>query len=186
MVRVTFRFRFSGINSSFGKCFKVGPGFRPVLPFRGRGCGRRTAGRSACPRLRSGKFLRLRAGSQFYGMRFRVSQETPPNWGQPCLFPLWWGYYPTFFGKVHKPSATAPTVAHRGSSRLGSAARNARDARFWGRFSASLAALTSLDRCTVPPPAAVRCCGSCERSLPDHGDFLSSGSSAVSTISTSR
>ena len=27
----------------------MGPGFRPVLPFRGRGCGRRTAGRSACP-----------------------------------------------------------------------------------------------------------------------------------------
>ena len=49
MVRVMFRFRFSGINSSFCKCFKVGPGFRPVLPFRGRGCGRRTAGRSACP-----------------------------------------------------------------------------------------------------------------------------------------
>ena len=27
----------------------MGLGFRPVLPFRGRGCGRRTAGRSACP-----------------------------------------------------------------------------------------------------------------------------------------
>ena len=42
-------------------------------------------------------------------------------------------------------------------------ARNARDANTAGPIPASLASLASRVRCTAPPPAAVRCCGSYEQ-----------------------
>ena len=61
--------------------FKVGLGFRPVLPFRGRGCGRRTARRSACPRLRSGKVLYHRVRFSDYSINFEgYSEKTVKPW----------------------------------------------------------------------------------------------------------
>ena len=65
----------------------------------------------------------------------------------------------------------------------GSAARNASDARFRERFSASLAALASLVPHTALPPAAGRCFGSCGRSVPTPGDCLSRDSSSASAAS---
>ena len=174
--------------------FKVGPGFCPVLPFRGRGCGRRTAGRSACPRLRSGCSCCLRAVFQknilcLYPLLSILASDgavgkglvpkLAENWGQRWLFSWGWGYYPTIPGKVHKSLAAASTVAHRGFLGVGSAARNARDAKIRGRFSASLAALPSLARHTAPLQAAVHCSGSYGSSVPTPGVSLSSGSSAV-------
>ena len=66
---------------------------------------------------------------------------------------------------------------------LGSAARNARDARFRDRFSASLAALASLVPRSEPPPAAGRCFGSCGRSVPIPGGYPSRDSSSASAAS---
>ena len=86
----------------------MGPGFRPVLPFRGRGRGRRTAGRSACPVVgatgtplhfpSSGKFRLYPCSSSphkghsplrgppFIGLGIKVPQKILPNWGQFRLF----------------------------------------------------------------------------------------------------
>lgn len=100
--------------------------------------------------------------------------------GSVRFFSLGWGYYPTSCGKVHKARATASTPGDRAFLHLGSAARNARDAKTRGRFPASLAALASLARCTVPPPTAVRCCGSCGRLVPVPAIALWSSSSAAS------
>ena len=66
--------------------FKVGPGFRPVLPFRGRGCGRQTARRSACPRLRSGNSCFHKVFSSDYSINFICSPEIPAKLGSTVAY----------------------------------------------------------------------------------------------------
>lgn len=99
--------------------------------------------------------------------------------GQRGFFTGGWDYYPTAYGKVHKARATASMLGDRAVLHLGSAARNARDARFRGRFPASLAALA---RCTAPLPTVARYCGSCGTSVPVPAIAPSSSSSAASAV----
>ena len=80
--------------------------------------------------------------------------------------------------KSTKP-ALRPQRRGQGLLHLGSAARNARDAKSRERFPASLASLASLARYTAPPPAAAHCCGSCEKSVPAPVAVLWSSSSAA-------
>ena len=165
---------------------KVGSGFRPVRSFRGWGGGRQTARRSACPRRASGYLLQNPLSRSFASHLLYVESHEGD-----CSLQLWHtggngglsvgvGLQAYHFLKCSQ----IPRYGFNGGSHarlwLGSAARNARDARFRDRFSASLAALASLVPRTVPPPAADHCFGSCGKSAPAPGGCPSRDSSSAS------
>ena len=168
---------------------KVGWGFRPVLPFRGWGGGRQTARRSACPRRASGHLLQNPLSRSLASHLLYV--ETHEG---DCSLQLWHtggnggisvgvGLQAYHFLKCSQ----IPRYGFNGGSHARlwpvSAARNASDARFRERFSASLAALASLVPHSEPPPAAGRCFGSCGRSVPIPGGYPSRDSSSASAAS---
>ena len=75
---------------------------------------RRLTSKHACERSPLSQRPFAFAGTLFIGLGIKDPQKIPPNWGQQWLIPLGWGYYPTSFAKVHKPSATAPKLAQKG------------------------------------------------------------------------
>ena len=63
----------------------MGPGFRPVLPFRGRGVTGGQPDALLAPDLGLGNFSAYRRVFNSYGMSFRVSLKTSPNGGNSGL-----------------------------------------------------------------------------------------------------
>lgn len=69
-----------------------------------------------------------------YGIDVVGCSDKGHTLGQLGFLPCGWGYYPTSCGKAHKARATASTPGHRPFLPLGSAARDARDAKLGGGF----------------------------------------------------
>ena len=189
-VRFSEKLQFLILSLAYNR-FKVGPGFRLVLPHWGRGCGRQTARRSACPVVGAtgttlhfpvpgkwslypysssphkvrltlwgplwclGKLIAQGRVSDSYGRKRKVSQKFPPTSAQRRLF---------LPGGVLDP-ARSETPTHRRQRLHGWVTvapctisvpqSDARDARFRGRFSASLCGTCVTVPRTEAPPTAV-------------------------------
>ena len=157
---------------------KVGLGFRPVLPFRGWGAAGRQPDALLAPDERLGILFKTLCLAPLLYTCF-ILWHTGANGGLSVGVGLR-AYH--FLKCSQIPRYGFNSGSH---ARLwpGSAARNARDARFRDRFSASLAALASLVPRSEPPPAAGRCFGSCGRSVPVPGGYPSRDSSSASAAS---
>lgn len=193
MVSVVSRLLLSAVFINYDPfcCFVSGSGLPPVIARTIRG-GRRTAGRSACPGLKSGKRLSFQ---KLPGQK-EESYASPSPSARAARNGRDGGFLPTGFASFPRPAVSpktgpsGPTEAFswlgRGGTPPGAPGADRGLTGAQPGFSRSQGFLRHRrhprhrEECRTPPPTGGRCCGGSQSALPGPPGRTATASSAVS------
>ena len=183
MVSVTLRFRFSGMDFLTFVSGLSGSGLPPGSPLQRQGV-RQADSRTLClPRRRSDGYpLYCGRSACLPYVIFRFPRN-PRKTGANSGFLLVVGLLPYRSRK----SPQIPRYGFNGGSQglpsVGQCRKERKGRKILGVVFCVTCGTSVTGRCTVRPPTAVRCSGSCGRSVPAPGGFPSRGSSSASVSS---